>query len=192
MKYVLDDAVAEKMGLSLPEVLALMLVKTGADIKLIFSELVSKEAIVPIGTPPSRYLPTQRWSDLCDNILLTSDKVVPKEDELEPIAEKLMQIFPKGRKPGTPYYWKCNKREVTLKLKSFFKLYGSKYTEEQIVNAAREYVDSFHGDYTLMRLLKYFIWKKLDNGEEVSELATCINNAGQEDEGDNSWVTELR
>lgn len=192
MKYVLDDAVAEKMGLSLPEVLALMLVKTGADIKLIFSELVSKEAIVPIGTPPSRYLPTQRWSDLCDNILLTSDKVVPKEDELEPIAEKLMQIFPKGRKPGTPYYWKCNKREVTLKLKSFFKLYGSKYTEEQIVNAAREYVDSFHGDYTLMRLLKYFIWKKLDNGEEVSELATCINNAGQEDEGDNDWVTELR
>ena len=192
MKYVLDDAVAEKMGLSLPEVLALMLVKTGADIKLIFSELVSKEAIVPIGTPPTRYLPTQRWSDLCDNILLTSDKVVPKEDELEPIAEKLMQIFPKGRKPGTPYYWKCNKREVTLKLKSFFKLYGSKYTEEQIVNAAREYVDSFHGDYTLMRLLKYFIWKKLDNGEEVSELATCINNAGQEDEGDNSWVTELR
>lgn len=192
MKYVLDDAVAEKMGLSLSEVLALMLVKTGADIKLIFSELVSKEAIVPIGTPPSRYLPTQRWSDLCDNILLTSDKVVPKEDELEPIAEKLMQIFPKGRKPGTPYYWKCNKREVTLKLKSFFKLYGSKYTEEQIVNAAREYVDSFHGDYTLMRLLKYFIWKKLDNGEEVSELATCINNAGQEDEGDNSWVTELR
>ena len=192
MKYVLDDAVAEKMGLSLPEVLALMLVKTGADIKLIFSELVSKEAIVPIGTPPSRYLPTHRWSDLCDNILLTSDKVVPKEDELEPIAEKLMQIFPKGRKPGTPYYWKCNKREVTLKLKSFFKLYGSKYTEEQIVNAAREYVDSFHGDYTLMRLLKYFIWKKLDNGEEVSELATCINNAGQEDEGDNSWVTELR
>ena len=192
MKYVLDDAIAEKMGLSLPEVLALMLVKTGADIKLIFSELVSKEAIVPIGTPPSRYLPTQRWSDLCDNILLTSDKVVPKEDELEPIAEKLMQIFPKGRKPGTPYYWKCNKREVTLKLKSFFKLYGSKYTEEQIVNAAREYVDSFHGDYTLMRLLKYFIWKKLDNGEEVSELATCINNAGQEDEGDNSWVTELR
>lgn len=192
MKYVLDDVVAEKMGLSLPQVLALMLIKTGADIKWVLSELMDKEAIIAIGTPPTRYMVTQRWSDLCDNILLTSDKVVPREDELEPIAEKLMQIFPKGRKPGTPYYWKCNKREVTLKLKSFFKLYGSKYTEEQIVNAAREYVDSFHGDYTLMRLLKYFIWKKLDNGEEVSELATCINNAGQEDEGDNSWVTELR
>ena len=192
MKYVIDDAVAEKMGLSLPQILALMLIKTGSDVKWVLSELLDKEAIIAIGTPPTRYMVTQRWSDLCDNILLTSDKAVPKEDELEPIAEKLMQIFPKGRKPGTPYYWKCNKREVTLKLKSFFKLYGSKYTEEQIVNAAREYVDSFHGDYTLMRLLKYFIWKKLDNGEEVSELATCINNAGQEDEGDSSWVTELR
>lgn len=192
MKYVLDDAIAEKMGLSLPEVLVLMLVKTGADIKLIFSELVSKEAIVPIGAPLTRYMLTQRWSDLCDNVLLTSDKYVPSEDVIVPIAEKLMQIFPQGKKPGTPYYWKCNKREVTLKLKSFFKLYGNTYTEEQIVNAARDYVDSFNGDYRFMRLLKYFIWKKDGEQGEISELATFIDNAGQEDEGDNSWVTELR
>ena len=192
MKYVLDDAVAEKMGLSLPEILALMLVKTGADIKLIFSELVSKEAIVPIGAPPTRYMLTQRWSDLCDNVLLTSDKYVPSEDVIVPIAEKLMQIFPQGKKPGTPYYWKCNKREVTLKLKSFFKLYGNTYTEEQIINAARDYVDSFNGDYRFMRLLKYFIWKKDGEQGEISELATFIDNAGQESEGDNNWVTELR
>jgi hypothetical protein len=192
MKYVIDDAVAEKMGLSLPQVLALMLIKTGTDIRWVLSELMDKEAIVAIGTPPTRYMLTQRWSDLCDNVLLTSDKYVPSEDVIVPIAEKLMQIFPQGKKPGTPYYWKCNKREVTLKLKSFFKLYGNTYTEEQIINAARDYVDSFNGDYRFMRLLKYFIWKKDGEQGEISELATFIDNAGQENESDDNWVTELR
>ena len=191
MKCVIDDAVAEKLGLTLPQVLALMLIKTGADIKWVLSELLDKEAIITIGTPPSRYMVTQRWSDLCDNVLLTSDKYVPGEDIIAPIAEKLMQIFPQGRKPGTPYYWKGNPREITLKLKSFFKLYGNTYTEEQILNAAKNYVDSFNGDYKFMRLLKYFIWKKED-GIESSDLATFIDNAGQEDESDTSWITELR
>ena len=192
MKYVIDDAVAEKMGLTLPQILALMLIKTGSDVKWTLSELLDKEAIVAIGTPPTRYMVTQRWSDLCDNVLLSSDKYVPGEDIIAPIAEKLMKIFPQGKKPGTPYYWKCNKREVTLKLKSFFKLYGNTYTEEQILNAAKDYVGSFNGDYRFMRLLKYFIWKKEDGQGEVSELATFIDNAGQENEGDNSWVTDLK
>lgn len=191
MKYVIDDAIAEKMGLTLPQILALMLIKTGKDIKWVLSELLDKEAIVAVGTPPTRYMPTQKWSNLCDTVLLASDKSVPTDDELMPIAEKLMQIFPQGKKPGTPYYWKCNKREVMLKLKSFFKLYGDKYTEEEIINAAHNYVDSFNGDYRFMRLLKYFIWKREENGE-VSELATFIDNAGQEDENNDSWVTELK
>lgn len=192
MKYVIDEVVAEKMGLSLPQMLLLTFIKTGSDIKWVLSELLDKEAIVQVGTPPNRYMLTQRWNDLCDNVLLTSDKSVPTEDEIMPIAEKLMQIFPQGKKPGTPYYWKCNKREVTLKLKSFFKLYGRTYTEEEILNAAHRYVDSFNGDYRFMRLLKYFIWKK-DGGEgEVSELATFIDNDGQEDDTGDSWVNELR
>lgn len=193
MRYIIDSAVAEKMGLTVPQVLALMLIKTGEDIKWVLSELLDKEAIVTVGTPPTRYMITQRWSDLCDNVLLTSDKYVPKEDVITPIAEKLMQIFPQGKKPGTPYYWKCNKREVTLKLKSFFKLYGNTYTEEQILNAARDYVASFNGDYRFMRLLKYFIWKKDEGSGEVSELATFIDNAGQEDiDTSESWVNELK
>lgn len=191
MKYVIDDAVAEKLGLTLPQTLALMLIKTGEDIKWVLSELLDKEAIIEVGSPPNRYMVTQKWNDLCDNILLTSDKSVPKEDFIAPIAEKLMSVFPQGKKPGTPYYWKCNKREVTLKLKSFFKLYGTTYTEEQILDAARRYVESFNGDYRFMRILKYFIWKKEDNGTEVSELASFIDNAGQEDANDESWVNEL-
>lgn len=191
MRYTIDEAVAEKLGLSLPEVLALMLVKAGVNIQEIFKELEVKEAIVSSGID-GRYMATQRWSDICDNVLLTSEKTIPKDEDLIPLAEKLMVIFPQGKKPGTPYYWKCNKREVALRLKSFFKLYGVKYTEEEIIGAAHRYVDSFNGDYRFMRLLKYFIWKK-ENGEEISELATCIENDGQEDSDyGESWVNELK
>lgn len=189
MKYVIDDAVAEKSGLPLPQLLAVMLIKTGNSIEDVFRDLLDKEAIVKTPRYPW-YGVTQRWNDICDNILLSSEKTVPTTDELIPIADKLRAIFPEGKKPGTPYYWKCNRREVVLKLKSFFKLYGTTYTEEEILNAARDYVDGFKGDYRFMRLLKYFIWKKED-GEEVSELATCIDNAGQVNEDDNNWVNNL-
>ena len=191
MKYVIDSSVVAKSELTLEELFALLLVKTGANVNNVFSNLVAKEAIVNTGIA-GKFLPTQRWSDMCDNILLSSEKTIPTDEELIPLAEKLMQIFPQGKKPGTPYYWKCNKREIALKLKSFYKLYGVKYTEEEILTAAHNYVASFNGDYRFMRLLKYFIWKK-ENGEEISELATCIDNAGQEDSdiGDN-WVNQLK
>lgn len=78
-----------------------------------------------------------------------------------------------------------------LKLKSFFKLYGRTYTEEEILDAARRYVDSFNGDYRFMRLLKYFIWKRDNTEGEVSELATFIDNDGQEEDVGDDWVTEL-
>ena len=58
----------------------------------------------------------------------------------------------------------------------------------------------FNGDYTYMRILKYFIWKdekKLNqNGElyieETSDLASYIENEGQEDSIENDWTSTLR
>ena len=190
MKYVIDDVIVAKSELNLPELFALLLVKTGANVKEVLDGLAKKEAIVE--QTVGKYLITQRWSDMSDNILLSSENTIPTDEELIHLAEKLMQILPQGKKPGTPYYWKCNKREVALKLKSFFKLYGAQYTEEEIISAAYRYVESFNGDYRYMRLLKYFIWKK-ENGEEISELATYIDNDGQEDSDyGESWVNELK
>lgn len=191
MRCVIDDAVAEKMGLSPSEILALMIIKTGEDFRWLLAGLLDKEVIIKIGTPPTRYMITKRGEALCNNILLASDTSIPTNEELESLAEKLIAVFPEGKKPGTPYYWKCNKREVMLKLKSFFKLYGRKYTEEQIVNAAKEYVEANRYNSTTMRILKYFIWKKVD-GEEVSDLATYIDNAEQDDELGDNWITELK
>ena len=110
-----------------------------------------------------------------------------------------MEIFPKGKKEGTCHYFKGNKKDNVLKLKKFFKLYG-KYTDQQILNAARNYVASFNGNYAYMRILKYFIWKdeiKVNSEgtryvEEVSDLANLIENAGHEDTLRNDWTVELK
>ena len=77
------------------------------------------------------------------------------------------------------------KREISLRLKKFFKLYDNTYTDEQILTAAKNYVETFNGQYNYMRVLKYFIWKdekKLTEDEkiqvvEISDLANYIENA---------------
>ena len=197
MKFTIDEAVVTKLGMDLPSLFATLLVKTGADIEQVFSDLVKKEVIVKgiLG----RYSVTPRWNDVCNNILLTSEKAIPKDEELEPLALELMSLVPQTKMPGTPYYYKCNKREIILKLKKFFKLYGF-YPYEDIINATKRYVASFNGDYRYMKLLKYFIMKdekRTDSDgrgyvEETSMLATELENKESSDVNSDNWVNELK
>lgn len=132
------------------------------------------------------------------NIVLNSDRAVPEDAEIEAIAAKLMAIFPKGKKDGTNTYWRGNLKDTKLKLKKFFKLYGSAYTEEDLVSATQKYVDSFNSNFNYMRVLKYFILKEVKKMsaegvnyvEEVSDLATFIEN--EEASSTNDWTNELR
>ena len=109
-----------------------------------------------------------------------------------------MAVFPEGKKAGTTTYWRGNVKEIKLKLKKFFKRYSDRYTDEQIVQAAQSYVGSFNGDYSFMRVLKYFIWKdarKMDSDgntfvEEVSDLATIIENGGESN--NENWRDNVR
>lgn len=197
MKFTIDEAVVTRLGMDLPSLFAILLVKTGADIEQVFSDLVKKEVLVK--RMLGGYSVTSRWNDVCNNILLTSEKTIPKDEELEPLALELMSIVPQTKMPGTPYYYKCNKREIILKLKKFFKLYGM-YPYEDIVNATKRYVASFNGDYRYMKLLKYFIMKdekRTDADgkgyvEETSMLATELENKESSDVNSDNWVNELK
>lgn len=198
MKYCIDEDTCKKAGLSLEEVLLMMLIKTGVDINKLLKESEDKELCIRASNIfKEEYVLTQRWDDVLCNVLLDSDNAVEKDDDLEPLARTLMGIFPQGKKPGTNVYWKGNVKDIKLKLKKFFKLYGNHYTHQQIIDATQSYVDSFNGKYDYMRILKYFIWKdekKMGADgkafiEEVSELASFIENAGQEQSND--WTTKL-
>lgn len=196
MKIVIDTKVCEKLGMTLSEVLAVLLIKENTDIEALIENMLMREILIE--DTSNELMVTENWDNICSNILLTSDKTIPKEDRIESLASSLMEIFPKGKKGGTNTYWRGNLKDTKLRLKKFFKLYGSKYTNEQIVNATKQYVESFNGNYSYMRVLKYFIWKderKIDSEgqvyiEEISDLATFIHNAGQEDIN-NDWINTL-
>lgn len=195
MKYAIDTDVCIREQISLPIVLSVMLVQSGADLKELKEELFAKEVLV---RKDNDILVTEAWADRISRILLLSDQEVPCESRLDNLAIKLMDIFPKGKKEGTSVYFKGNKKDNKLRLQKFFKLYGNTYTDEQIIEAAKRYVESFNGNYSYMRALKYFIWKdeKKTDGEgkvyveEVSDLATYIENEG--DSQNKEWELSLR
>lgn len=200
MKITIDEDACKKVKLSLPEVLMITLVKTGVDIETLLKQMKEKQILVEehtlLGT---NLLVTQRWSDLSDKALLSADKSVPDNKRLENLAKSLMEAFPAGKKEGTSQYWKGNLRDNTLRLAKFFKLYGDKYTDEQMIEAAKNYVSSHNGKYQYMRVLKYFIWKdtrKVNSEgegyiEEVSDLAAFIENAKDEKNLKDDWMSTM-
>lgn len=196
MKITIDEDVCKKSDMTFPEVLVSILIKLDVDINSCISKLFQKQALVIV---EGKMLITSKWNDIVSSILLSSDSAIPNDGEIESLAIALTELFPKGKKEGTNIYWRGNLKDTKLRLKKFFKLYGNKYSNDQIERATRKYVESFNGDYSYMRVLKYFIWKnnkKQDSEgntyiEEVSDLATFIENAGQEDVLGNDWNTEL-
>lgn len=201
MKYVIDEKICRDLGMDLPSVLAVLLVKSGVDIHQLFDNLVKKQVLVKQDSLFESYMVTQRWDDVTSTILLDSEQQNPEDNDarLEKLALSLMDIFPKGRKEGTNTYWRGNVRDTKLRLKKFFKLYGNKYTDSQILEAAKKYVESFNGDYSYMRVLKYFLWKdaKRVNSDgnyvdDVSDLATLLENAGYEEINNDSWRDSVR
>lgn len=199
MNYIINEDICKEKGMDLPSLLAVLLVKTGVNITELFNNLINKGILVK-DISSDEFLVTQNWDSICSDILLSADKNVPSEDQLLPLVNSLMEIFPPGKKEGTTIYWKGNKKDNKERLQKFFKLYGNKYSNEQILEAAKKYVESFNGQYTYMRALKYFIWKdekKIGSDgkryiEEVSDLASYIENAGQEENLRDDWATTLR
>lgn len=196
MNITISEEVCKKNELNLEELLAILLVKTGTDIPKLFNSLTEKQILVK--DIFGGYMVTQRWDDVASTILLDSDKNKQSPERIENLAVQLAEIFPKEKKAGTCHYFRGNKKDTILRLKKFFKLYGS-YTDEQILEAARKYVASFNGNYSYMRVLKYFIWKdevKIDGEgnryvDEVSDLANWIENSGQTNSLTSNWTSNL-
>lgn len=195
MKFTIDSKICEKHNLSLSEVLGLLLVKFSKEgnCQGTMDKLVSDEKLISLGDPEdpySIYHITQRWDDEVSSILLEAEKSLPKADRVENLVKQMRELFPTGMKVGSSA-WRGNVRELKLRMQKFFKLYGD-YSDEQILEATKKYVDSFNGNYTYMRILKYFIMKSetknymneegimVSQLEDVSELANFLDNPEQE------------
>lgn len=197
MIYTIDTDKCREKGVPLAELWATLFLKFTPSIQTVFEEMLQKQRIVK--DISQEYLITQPWNDLISEVILNSEPGMPNDSSFETLAEALSEIFPKGKKEGTTQYWRGNKRELSLRLKKFFKLYGNSYTSDQILEAARKYVEGFNGNYIHMRILKYFIWKDsrvtLSDGTtqvvEVSDLANYLENSNQEDCLKEDWTSIL-
>lgn len=197
MNININEKVCEENNLSVPKVLALAAIQysTPKDYEELIKEGLITKYNGSMFEPERRYSLMDKAEELLTKIIINSDSNVTKRStSIEELADKLRDIYPNGKIVNSNYYYRCNRQDIINKLKTFFKMYGTKYTDEQIINATQKYIDSFNGNYTYLKLLKYFIWKdERLKGESVqSLLADFIENESSEDITNTDWTVELK
>lgn len=193
MKTIIDDKVCLQHGLTPNEVFLLLVLKTGDYME----DIQNMEARRIISLQENHYVVDPQWETILDKIIMESSASEDEEAKLLSLAKQMRELFPKGKMPGTAFYYRCNNREVVLKLKKFFLQYGQ-YSDEEILNATKKFIASYHGDFKYMPLIKYFISKNKkiedENGEfhiqETSELASYLENEDLSEsiEEDDDWL----
>lgn len=191
-KVSINKDVLEKNNLSMDEFLVLLLTYNKANIREVKQSLVEK-GLADFSVFDDELVISSTTKDLITSISIDSDvKVLSKDKEFRELADKLKELFPKGKKAGTTYMWRDSTAVIARKLKTLVVKYDYQFTEEQAIKATKAYVESFNGDYTYMQLLKYFILKSLPDGEIKSDFMSYIENEGQEDELSDNWLNEMR
>lgn len=192
-----DDKVCEANGITKDEAFILAAIQYGTED--MYNHLIKEGYITKINSScyelNKKYTITNRGINLFSDIVLNSDRnITESSNSINELASRLREIYPTGKMPGTTYYYKGNLQDIEKKLKSFKKRYGN-YTDEDIIKATENYIKSFNGNYTYLKLLKYFIWKdEKRDGETIatSVLADWIENEGQEDCLSNDWTSTLK
>lgn len=197
MNININEKVCEENNLSVPKALALAAIQysTPKDYEELIKEGLITKYNGSMFEPERRYSLMDKAEELLTKIIINSDSNVTKRStSIEELADKLRDIYPNGKIVNSNYYYRCNRQDIINKLKTFFKMYGTKYTDEQIINATQKYINSFNGNYTYLKLLKYFIWKdERLKGESVqSLLADFIENENSEDITNTDWTVELK
>lgn len=198
MTICLSKEGCQKNNISLAEALLMLAIHNNADLDTAQKELIKKGYITADRDDSLQQIGwrlTNKGTGVIDSVIVDSDKKQEPDDRLIQLAARLKEIFPKGKKDGTNYYWADGVALIVRRLKLFFKKYGNTYTDGQIIQATSKYVEGFNGNYTYMRLLKYFIFKeKVGAAGEVegdSELISYIENAGQEENLRNDWTSTI-
>lgn len=194
----LNKKAAQQNGITIDEALLMLVIHNKANLERAEKALIQKGFITAERNElfqQTGWRLTNKGTEVLDSVIIDSDKEQEPQDRLIQLATKLKEIFPKGKKDGTNYYWTEGVVLIVRRLKLFFKKYGNKFTDEQIIQAAEKYVQGFNGNYQYMRLLKYFIFKeKVGANNEVegdSELISYIENFGQEEDLRNDWTSSL-
>lgn len=199
MRFTLDEEVLARYNLRMDEGILLLYAALEKDINETVKSLIDKNFAYKNQISSPNIVLDERQKKLIESVLIDSDNSVKNKDEYYyMLASKLQEVYPKGKKPGTAYPWRGSKAEIAKKLKTLVVKYNYQFTIDQAVKATQEYVNRFieSGDYTNMRLLKYFILKTVSdadgNAEIKSDFMALIDNEDQENNLPDDWINSVR
>lgn len=197
----INEVSCNKYKVSINEAIDLLSISYSSNINTTVKQLLDKKLIYPeydASYNVTRWLLTDAGKDILISIIADSKGSSRTDEQLITLCKSLQSLFPVSKKPGTASYFRGNTMEIVNKLKKYFTCFGDTYSDEEIIDATKRYVDSFHGDYRYMRLLKYFIFKKELNAsgelEETSDLLTFLENKhqdGQTQQEKEDWTQTL-
>ena len=189
----------DKFGVSLREFASLLMCTDEIDESEIVATLDAtkdKELVYRyrVNGSPYKYIISDTGKDLIERM---SAYTASKESSIDflGVASKMRQMFPKGIKEGTNSRWVDGLSLVAKRLRQFVEKYGE-YSEDEILDATKRYVDSFNGNYQKMRTLRYFIWADKRNPgtgqvEYTSDLLSYIEDT-EDTNLTNDWEVKLR
>lgn len=186
MKITIDTDILKKYNITFGEYLVLLLGYYDFNFDDFMGRLVDKHLADISYDVMDDIILSDNTKNLVSRILVESSEKLRQSPvkDFDALAEKLMSIYPEGNKGGTTYPWRGTKEEIAQKLRVLVVKYDFIYTEQEAINATKAYVYSFQdkGDYTHMKLLKYFLLRT-KNGEITSNFMSIIEN--NKDENNN-------
>lgn len=178
MNITINTEVLQGEGLSLGDFLVLLIGYYDINYKETMDNLIDKGVIQPnLFNRMSMVLSNNSKNYISKLLTECNDKIVNSRIDFTSLAKKLQDIYPAGMKLGTTYLWRDNIDLIAQKLKTLIAKHGFTFTEEEAINATKEYVSSFKEDKQRMMLLKNFILRT-DNKEQLidSMFMTIIEN----------------
>lgn len=170
MIITIDTSICPSYNVTVGEILTLLNIKYGNSFEQSMQSLFSKGFVTQYCNKENPVTITQEGINILTDIICESDKKIPKKRDLDELVQRLQSLDPVGKIHG--YYWKGNKTDIARKLQAFFKTYGNKWTDDQIYDTVKKYVDE-HATDPYLKLLKYYISK-----DGVSQLAEDLENYG--------------
>lgn len=186
MKITIDTNILKKYNLTLGEFLVLLIGYKGLSYTKSCESLKEKDLIQPDLFEHTNIVLSNNTKNLVSKIITESSIMLTSVNiDFEDLAAKLMDLYPSGNKSGTTYPWRGNIEEIAQKLRTLVAIYNFQFTEEEAIDATKEYLSSISEFDKFTLLLKNFILNvKTDesgNKEINSLFMTIIENRRKEE-----------
>lgn len=176
----MNSEVVKRNNLNPSEIIVLLMIANSVDYVATLDKLYKNSYI---NYHNGKYVLMEKGQQAIDTINFESSTPIKERIGQVSLAKQLKNLFPKGKKEGTAQYWAEGEALIAKRLHKFYDKYG-KFDDDVIVQATKNYIESFNGSYKYMRTLKYFIFAEKINiageQESTSDLLTYIENLNEE------------